>query len=356
MAWFENLSLVKKLCGLVGVLLALLLVVGIVSVTNISSVGQKGSDIYASNAVALDKLGGAATSITDEQRLLMRGIVYRTPAVQRQVDAGITADQGTFDKELNGYIATGLSPAEAAAINTLRPALAAYLPLRDRVRSLSRAGNLSAVDAVNNQAVTRFNTIQASLNTLITFNRNEAKRASHDIASATSASRTLTIVLLALAVILGLAFAFVTVRHVMRGVKEIAERAMGVEKAARERLTMGLEALADGDLTVTLQAGTPPLTDFARDELGQIMNHLEGVRGAIVDSYGQYNRAVDKLRQLVGEVSSTATSVGDSSQQMATISDETGRATAEIASRDRACGAGLRASGAGDQRRAPSGR
>ena len=68
---------------------------------------------------------------------------------------------------------------------------------------------------------------------------------------------------------------------------------------------------------------TPP-KDFAQDELGQIMRQVEGVRDAIVDSYGQYNRAVNKLRKLVGEVSSTATSVGDSSRQMASTSDETG--------------------------------
>jgi methyl-accepting chemotaxis protein len=138
--------------------------------------------------------------------------------------------------------------------------------------------------------------------------------------------------MLALALILGAGFAFVTVRHIIHGVKGIVERTASVEKAARERLSMGLEALANGDLTVTLEAGTPPLKDFARDELGQIMRQVEGVRDAIVEGYGQYNRAADKLRGLVGEVSSTAASVGDSSQQMATTSDETGRATAEIAS------------------------
>jgi methyl-accepting chemotaxis protein len=330
-AWFENLSLVKKLSGLVGVLLAFLILVGVVSVTNISSVGNKGSDIYASNAVALDKLGGAATAVTDEQRLVLSGIVYRTQAAERQVDQGVASDQAVFEKELGGYIATGLSPTESAAVNTLKPAMSTYLRLRSRVLTLSKAGQLTAAEAANNQAVTSFNTVQASLNTLIAFNRNEAKQASKDITSATSSSQTITIAILALAVLLGVGFAFVTVRHVVRGVKGILDRAAGVEKAARERLSMGLGALAQGDLTVKLEAGTPPLKDFAKDELGQIMHQIEGVRDAIVEGYGQYNLAVDKLRGLVGEVSSTATAVGDSSQQMATTSDETGRATSEIA-------------------------
>ena len=332
MAWFENLSLVKKLCGLVGVLLVFLAAVGVMSVRSISSVGHKGSNIYTSNALALDQLGGAATAITDEQRLVLRGITYRTPTVQHQVDAGVATDQATFDKELKAYTATGLAPVETAAIDTLRPAVSAYLPLRNRIRSLSKAGEFSTAAALNNQAVVQFNAIQASLNRLIAVNRNEARRASKDIAAATRSSRTLTIVLLTLAVLLGIGIALVTVRQIVREVKRIIDRTAAIERAARERLSTGLEALANGDLTVKLEAGTPPLKDFARDELGQIMRQVEGVRNVIVEGYGQYNRAVDKLRQLVGEVSSTATSVGDSSQQMAATSDETGRATAEIAS------------------------
>jgi len=61
MAWFENLSLVKKLCGLVGVLLAFLVILGVYSISSISSVGQQGSNIYTSNVTALDQLGSAAT-------------------------------------------------------------------------------------------------------------------------------------------------------------------------------------------------------------------------------------------------------------------------------------------------------
>jgi hypothetical protein len=38
--------------------------------------------------------------------------------------------------------------------------MSAYLPLRGRVRSLSKAGDVAAAAAINNQTVARFNTVQ----------------------------------------------------------------------------------------------------------------------------------------------------------------------------------------------------
>jgi methyl-accepting chemotaxis protein len=332
MAWFANLSLVKKLYGLAGVLLACLVLLGLYSINSISSVGQQGSDIYASNAVALDQLGIAATAFTDEQRQVLRGIVYsQDRSVQQAVDTTIAADQATFTKQINEFAAVGLSPTEAAAVGKLRPAVAAYLPLRDKVRAATKAGDVSAARTINNQAVTEFNTVQASLNKLTDFNRNEAATASKDIKSTTSSTKTLTIILLVLALALGSAVAFATVRQITHSVKRIIERMAAVEKAARERLTVGMHALADGDLTVKLEAGTAPETNYPGDELGKIMKQCEGFRNAILDSYAAYNQTTEKLRGVIGELSNTAESVGEASHQMASTSEETGRATAEIA-------------------------
>ena len=125
MSWFKNLSLVKKLSALVGVLLAFLVLVGALSVSNIGAVGGKGSDIYASNAVALDQLGTANTAFADQQGALLKGIVYLgDAAVQRSVDASVAADQATFTKQIGTFAAGGLSATEAAAVKAIRAAAA----------------------------------------------------------------------------------------------------------------------------------------------------------------------------------------------------------------------------------------
>ena len=332
MTWFRNVSLAKKLYGLVGVLLAFLVLVGVTSISSLSSVNQKGAGIYSNNAVALNQLGAANTAFTDEQRLVLRGIVYaRDPAIQQQVDTGIAADQATFERNVDQYAGAGLAPTESAGVATIRPAVASYLPLRDRVRLLTKAGDLGAAATVNQQAVSQFHTIQSSLVKLTTFNQTEAAQAAKEISSTYSSSRTQTIVLLVIALLLGGAVAVFTVRGLTGGVKAIVERMAALEKAFGERLVPGLQALAGGDLTVKLEAGTAPSSDFSTDELGRVMSQTENFRAALLECYEAYNMTVANLRSLIGEVTSTAGSVGAASKEMSSTSEEAGKATGEIA-------------------------
>src|ERR1700752_2998196 len=58
-------SLRGKLSGLAGLLLAMTLVLGIVSITSLSSVGSKGGSMYRDRAVPLRDLGQARALVAD---------------------------------------------------------------------------------------------------------------------------------------------------------------------------------------------------------------------------------------------------------------------------------------------------
>ena len=151
------------------------------------------------------------------------------------------------------------------------------------------------------------------------------------LASTSGAGSTLVIALLAGGVLLGGGLALLTVRQLTGSVNGVIDRMAAVEKAAKENLMAGLNALSAGDLTMKLTAGTQAATEFSRDELGRIMRQTESMRNAIVESYGAYNLTVDTLNSLIGEVRSTAGSVGVASHEMSSTSEEAGKATGEIA-------------------------
>lgn len=230
MSWFENLSLVKKLCGLVGMLLVFLVIVGAQSVSQIGTVGAKGSDIYASNTTWLDQLGSANTAFADEQVVLLKGIIGAgDAAAQNSVDAALASDRAQFTKQINAFAAPGISPDESAAVKAIRGALSTFVAQQDRIRSLSKAGDAAAARALVNQAAQNVTGIQTSLNTLISINQHEAADAAKSIKSTTSSSRTLTIVLIAIAALLGAGFAFVTIRQIVATVRKILTRANALQ-------------------------------------------------------------------------------------------------------------------------------
>ena len=126
--------------------------------------------------------------------------------------------------------------------------------------------------------------------------------------------------------------ALLTARRLHRAIAYNIERQDAIRIAFEENLKQGLKALANGDLTVHLEAKTKAIKPDQRgDDLGELSRATEAIRALFLDCYVDYNQATEKLRELVARVSSTARSVGDSCGQMAATSDETGRATAEIA-------------------------
>jgi len=104
------------------------------------------------------------------------------------------------------------------------------------------------------------------------------------------------------------------------------------QRAIHVAFKRALKALANGDLTVHLEAKTKAIEpDQRSDDLGELSRALESMRAMFLECYVDYNQATEKLRDLVARVSSTASSVGDRSGEMAATSDQTGRAAAEIA-------------------------
>jgi methyl-accepting chemotaxis protein len=108
----------------------------------------------------------------------------------------------------------------------------------------------------------------------------------------------------------------------------------GAARAVRLQLMAGLEALADGDLTVELRPGSggtgaPP--KGAGDEMGLMLNLTGDLRETMITAYDAYNRATAQLRQLVDEVGLAADSVQHASTQMNATSVDSSRSSGGIA-------------------------
>jgi methyl-accepting chemotaxis protein len=144
------------------------------------------------------------------------------------------------------------------------------------------------------------------------------------------ASHAVTVSLLAASVLVVGSLAYL-LRYMGTGFEKINARLEACATATSERLLPALQALAAGDLTVELHASTASAAESSHDELGAIMGHIETFRAAVLACYYAYNESTDKLRDLIGNVSSTASSVDSASHEMSSTSEETGKATGEIA-------------------------
>ena len=93
----------------------------------------------------------------------------------------------------------------------------------------------------------------------------------------------------------------------------------------------GMTAMAEGDLTKTIETTTEPVPITSADEIGQASETMNELIDSTRDSVAAYERSRGELSSLLGGVTASADRVTAASRDMASTSEETGRAVGEIA-------------------------
>ena len=182
----------------------------------------------------------------------------------------------------------------------------------------AKAGRLGAAAQANGMALDRA-TLPVIDHLL------SARIAKFDAASKRTEVISLLAVLIALYLFAGF---YLSVRRSQTAILDGLE---GLRDNGTDPLAQGLDAMATGDLTGTIDRDSPPIQATTRDELGLLAAAVDGIRERVIASIGSFNAMAEQLRSMLGEVASSAVAVSAASGQVSSTSGEAGQATTEIA-------------------------
>ena len=331
MSFLRRFSLRVKLLGLAGILLALMVGIAAVAIVKLDGARANANSIYVDRLVPLSQAEAVARDLTDQQRIVLRGLTVGA-AEQAGVDESLKTFSADTRAKLDAYAQTFLLPDERRALEALNQRIGAYEQTRDRVRQLVAAGDADAAAALaTTEGVKRFEAAAATADQLVKINLAEGARLNQSVADAGSSAMRLILILAGVALLIGLGLAWAVSAEVRRSVAQIRERIRSLVDRDTVSLRNGLEALADGDLTVRAQSSTEAIADPGRDELGQIAEAVNDLRETTALSIDRFNGTAEQLSAMIGQVSTGASSVSAASEQMASTSEEAGRAVGEIA-------------------------
>jgi methyl-accepting chemotaxis protein len=160
----------------------------------------------------------------------------------------------------------------------------------------------------------------------------QAKRQAEQSGATYRSVKQVLLIVVAIGLLVAVALAVVVTRGVTRPVAALGRRLRSLNDEDLEALTGGLEAVAGGDLTRPVPAVTEPVDVRSTDELGQLGRTFNEMLAKGHRSIEAYETMRSRLSALIGEVSASAGTVSSASQQMASTSEEAGRAVGEIAS------------------------
>ncbi len=160
-------------------------------------------------------------------------------------------------------------------------------------------------------------------------------------------SRDLMLVLAALALLLVVLIASMLTRRLVKRIGRLVAGIGRLDAGPLEHLRQGLHAMAQGDLTVALEADPETIPTRRRDEIGDLIRTFNAMGAKTAGAAEAYETARRRVSEMLREIGHTSETLASTSQQMAGVSQEAGRAVDEIA-----CAVGSVAEGAEQQVRA----
>jgi methyl-accepting chemotaxis protein len=317
-----------KLGGLSALLLALTAVVSIVAISALSHVADKGDALYTSSTKSVAALSEVRATVMLNRLTGTRYNNSKDPAERKTLIADLKDKRVVIERALASLPAMLKTAPEQAAFRKLNADYTAYLPAVDR--SLAQDPNHPDAD-ISAAAVGLGNSVTEDLGALQAAMLKQAAALRDSAHSTFTGSRALIIALLVVSLIIGAAAATLLVRTIRKGVREVLDRLESLRGKDTADLNRGLAAIADGDLTVVVEPTTTPIGRWTADEIGDVAQAVNAVRDHTAGSLEAYNATRTALGTMITQVSAVAGTVAHATQEMASTSEEAGRAVGEIA-------------------------
>jgi methyl-accepting chemotaxis protein len=290
------MSIRWKLLGSAGLLVALMIAVGLLGIRSLGQVQQLAHELDQTGAKPLAALGTARAKFNENRALLNNHFLEADAGEKQALETKIAENVTTIDASLAAVEPTLETAEGKQLLADLKAALSEYREARVPAFELSNAGKLEEAYALNKSDIRpKTDAVVAAFTGLFESKTALTEHKADQVSDTYQSARTMAIALIIAAALLGFGIAFWIARGVTRGV-------IGIRDAAT--------SLGEGDLTVSVEAK-------GRDEIAQ--------------SARAFSVMIEKLRETIGTVATTATTLSAASQQMASTSEETGKAVNEIA-------------------------
>jgi methyl-accepting chemotaxis protein len=331
-----NFNIRTQLLSAFGVVALIVLVLGLLSLRSLGTI-KAGADTFNRDVVpSISLIDDASIQAETYRQAQFRHVTAQTNADTRDAEHVLGAARAGADKALATYGRDNVSNAQDAA--TLREITASwhgYLAKTSNLVALSRGGRDLAARQLLNDQTAAFAGLAKGLSAYSDANRAAGRQVARDSDATFASARRLTIGAVIFALIVAIGIALFLARRIVRGVGQVLAAAEGIAEGDLEQHVnvkskdeLGRMAAAFGRMIEYLQSNARTAERVAAGEL-----NVEVTPRSSRDVLGNaFAGMVTQLRSVVGNVSSSAQSLSAASQQMATTSEEAGRAVGEIAS------------------------
>ncbi|MBK9573323.1 MAG: Tar ligand binding domain-containing protein [Rhodoferax sp.] len=278
-----------RLMLLVGLMSALLVLVGGVGLWGTASSNAALKTVYEDRTVALAQLGDVRGRLITNAFVLVSAALDASPEAATKSTAQVEANIASVSKTWDAYMAAKLTPDEEKAAKQFAAARATYVTdgLMATVKAL-RAGDFAAATKLSMETLPKlYAPTRDAMDALVKIQTDQAKA---EYEGATQRYGTLRIVSI-LSILLGVGFAVALGWYLIRAISDGLEQATGVS-----------QAIAAGDLSVAVDAS-------GRDEIARLLGALSSMKDSL-------SKLVIRVRQGSESVATASAEIAQGNQDL----------------------------------------
>jgi methyl-accepting chemotaxis protein len=323
-----------KLFGAFGVVIALMAVLGAVSIDKLDAVNSRAVHLGTKSVNSEETTGRVLTAAANYRRIQNR-LVFATPAEIVKFERQMKAYRAEADAAFREYADDVTDARDRALWQRAHADWSRYVSESDGVETAVRAGDDAKARGLLERTEDEFSSLTDHTGAWNGYADTLAKAALDEAESTFHAGRTAVIVLLLVALALGAGLAVLIARVITSGVGQMLRAAEGIAEgdvdqdvSIRSKDELGDTGAAFGRMIAYLREAAGVAERVAGGDL-TVEVRPRSERDLLGNAFA---KLVADLASVMTRVSRQAGSVAATSEQMASTSEETGRAVDEIAS------------------------
>ena len=320
-----------KLLGGFGAVLTFLAIVGLIGYRNSVEFAASFQSLYADRLAPAVQMGKVEQGLY-ELRLGELSYATSDQAGRSAIRANGSQWISQIDQQMQAFAQKVLVPEEEKLLATWQRVYPTYLKARERVIALEEQGRSEEARSVRTgEATLPFNQAAETVAGVLEVQNRVAAQTSREVSATADLSVKLLLGCLLLALAIGLGVAFLLASQIARGVQQVQAVLTSLTDHCSEQLAEALNALANRDLTVTVEPRTRPIERYGWDEIGQTAAVTNRLLERIQSTIASYGQARQNLLEMIARIQQTADGLASSSQQLGTAADQTGQAVQQVA-------------------------
>jgi len=319
----------KLLGGFIAVV-AVLVVLGIVSLTKMSTLNKQTTNLGTNILPSVESLHDMQFQATDERRLELRVVLDKTAEDMNKHEAQRRAAEDNLDKDIESYKAL-LVDGEQKYWDDANGRWEAYKQKTATVNDLMLKGDTEGALKVINDTLADYTGVMGSVEEWIKFNNDLADTQIKTASSAYSSAKLITVGVMIFAALLALAIGFFLAQSITSSVKAVVARLTSLQEHEIADITAGMTAMAGGDLTVAVQPTTEGIAKYPNDEVGQAAAAVNDIIEKVGATIGNYNSTRGSLTELITGISHNVETLTDAKDELGLSADQAAQATQQIA-------------------------